>query len=109
MYSKINDSIWPVFELIQDCIRAPLCTFQEDPIKTECVTLMTKLNNCYFQQSRGRNSKINDPIWPVCKLNQDFIRVHLICKFQEDPNQNWTSYADDKVSQIFSAIKGMQL
>ena len=37
-----------------------------------------------FQQSRGRNSKINDPILSVFKLIRDFIYVHLTCKFQAD-------------------------
>ena len=37
------------------------------------------------QDSRGRNSEINDLIWPVFEVVRDFIHVHLICKFQEHP------------------------
>ena len=38
-----------------------------------------------LQQSRGRNSQINDPIWPGFELIRDFIHTQLICKFQEHP------------------------
>ena len=41
-----------------------------------------KVKQMLFQQSRGRNSKINDPIWPVFKHVRDFIHAHLSCKFQ---------------------------
>ena len=34
--------------------------YANDKVKQRC-----------FQQSRGRNSKINDPIWPVIKLVTD--------------------------------------
>ena len=45
-----------------------------------------KVKQKFFQQSRGPNSKINhDPILPVFELVQDFIHIHLICKFQEHP------------------------
>ena len=44
-----------------------------------------KVKQWLVQQSRERNSKINDLICPVVKLVQDFILVHLICRFQEDP------------------------
>ena len=43
-----------------------------------------KVKQIQFQQSRGCNSKINDPIWPILEFIQDFIHVHLVCKFQED-------------------------
>ena len=33
----------------------------------------------------NRDSKINDPIWPVFKLVLDLINVHLSCKLQEIP------------------------
>ena len=42
-----------------------------------------KLKQKLFQQSRGRNSKINNPIWLVFEPAWCFIHVHLICKFQE--------------------------
>ena len=43
-----------------------------------------KVKQKLFQQSRGCNSKINDPIWPALELIPDFIHVHLICKFQKN-------------------------
>ena len=47
--SKIYDPIWPVFKLAQDFIHVPLIIkFQEDPIKTEWVMLMTKTNRGFF-------------------------------------------------------------
>ena len=81
--SKIYDLIWLFFKLVWDFIHVHLiCKFQEDLIKTEWVSLMTK-SEAFFSKSRGHNSKINDLIWPVFKLVQDFIHVHRICKFQE--------------------------
>ena len=47
--TEINNLIWPVLELIQDFIHAPLiCKFQEDPVKIEQVMLMTKSNRGFF-------------------------------------------------------------
>ena len=81
--SKINDPIWLGFKLIWEFIHAYLiCKFQEDPVKTKCWWQSQTVR--LFQQPRGCNSKINDPIWPDFKLIRDFIHVHLICKFQED-------------------------
>ena len=46
---KINDLIWPVFELTRDFIDVYLiCKFCEDLIKTELVMLMTKSNRGFF-------------------------------------------------------------
>ena len=42
-----------------------------------------KIKQRLFQQSRGRNYKTNDPIWPVFELIRDFIHIHLIAKFQK--------------------------
>ena len=66
---------------------------------------MTKSNRGFYQQSRGRNSKINDPIWPVCELVQDFIHVYLICKLQEAQMKN-EQVVLMTVKQAFSAIMG---
>ena len=41
--------------------------------------------NRRFLQSGGCNSKINNLIWTVFEFIQNFIHVHLTCKFQEDP------------------------
>ena len=47
--------------------------------------LMKKTNRSFFQQSNGRNFKINDRIWQLFELVQDFIHIHIITKFQEYP------------------------
>ena len=76
-----NGGIWSGFKLIQDFIHVPLtCKFQEDPIKTEWVMLMTET---FFYQSKGCNS--TGGIWSDFKLIRDFIHVPLTRKFQEDP------------------------
>ena len=41
-----------------------------------CMTLMT-VKHRIFLQPKGRNSKINDLIWPVFDLIRDFIDVLL--------------------------------
>ena len=82
---KMNNSICPVFDPIRDFNKIHLILqFQEEPIKTEQIMLTTKARHCFFQQIRGRNPKINNPIWPVFKFMRDFIRLHPICKFQAD-------------------------
>ena len=42
-----------------------------------------KVKQRLFQQSKGCNSKINDPIRTVFELIWDFIHVHFICKFKK--------------------------
>ena len=56
--------------------------FQEHPIQTQLVTWLTNQTEA-FSAIKGHNPKINDPIWTVFKLEQEFI--HVICKFQEEP------------------------
>ena len=53
-----------------------------------------------FQQSRGCNSKINNPIWIGFALIWEFIHLHLSCKFLNE-FCSWQSETD-----TFSAIKG---
>ena len=36
-----------------------------------------KVKTLLFQQLRVQNSKINNPIWPIFELIQDFIHLHL--------------------------------
>ena len=83
--SMINDPIWPVFKPVQDFIHVHIFSkCQEHLIKTEGDSYSDdKVKQMLFQQSRGRNSKINDRIWPVFKLVQYFIHVHIISKLQE--------------------------
>ena len=100
--SKINDLIWPVFELLQDSIHVHLsASFRK---------IWSKLNKSCWRKSqtkafsaiKGTNSETNDPIRPVFQLVWDFIHVHLICKFQGTSNQNWRSYGDPKHFPIVS-------
>ena len=60
-----------------------MCKIQEDLIKTEGY-IDNKVENRHIQESRGRNSKINTLSWTVFEFVQDFIHVHLFCKFQDD-------------------------
>ena len=61
-----------------------ICKIQENLIKTEGYA-DNKVKNRHLQESRGRNSKINNQIWTLFEFVQDFTHVHLICKFQDDP------------------------
>ena len=102
---KSNDPIWPGFKLILPFIHVHLiCKFQEDPIKTEWGITDGKVKQRLFQQSRGCNSKINDPIWHGFEIIRYFITVHLsICKFQENPIKTECLMLMTK-SKAFSAI-----
>ena len=97
--SKINDRFWTVFELVRDFIHFCINSkFQEYPIKTERVIMMTKSNRGFFQQLRGCNSKSNGRIWSVF----DFPRFHPCPPYLQvssRSNQSRTSYTDDKLKQ----------
>ena len=66
----------------QKCQTNLKCNTQEDLIKTECYA-DNKVENRLFQESRDRNTKTNNQYWTVFEMNQDFIQIHLICKFQD--------------------------
>ena len=65
-----------------------------------------KVKQRRFQQSRGCNSKTNDLIWPVLELVWDFIHVHLICKFREDPIKSERVTLMTKSNRGFFSIQG---
>ena len=101
--------IWPVFEMIWDFIHVHLfCKFQEEPIKTEWVMLMTKSNRG-FSSNQG-NVTLKLMIW------SDLIRFRTHSKIYPYPpylqvsgrsDQNWTSHADDKIKQrLFQLSRG---
>ena len=48
-----------------------------------------------FQQSKGRNSKINDLIWPVSRLHPCPLYLQVPGRFDQD----WMIYVDHKVKQ----------
>ena len=78
---RLFDPIWQVFQIVRDFIHVHLiCKFQEHPIKPEWVTLSQSLR---LFSNQGDEIKFNNPIWPVFKLFQDFIHVHIIFKFKE--------------------------
>ena len=86
---KINDPIWPDLDLVQDFIDAHLiCRFQEDLIKTDVILrLMT-----WSTQFRT------------------LMRVHpcpTYLQVSETSDENWTSYADEKIKQrLFQQSRG---
>ena len=62
------------------------CKIQEDLINAEGVMLIKKEKPKWtFLETKGCNSKTNNLIWTVFEFVQDFIHVHLICKFLDDP------------------------
>ena len=79
---KINNSIWPIFELVPDFIQAHLiCKFQEHPVTTDW-DVDDNVKQSYFSK-QGDVTLLNDPNCPL--FVQNFIHVNLVCKFQEDP------------------------
>ena len=83
--SKNNDPVWPVFEPIRDFIHAHIiCKFQEDPLKTEWIALITMSNRGFFSNQGDVNLRLVNRSGQ-CSNIRDFIHVYLICKFQEDP------------------------
>ena len=88
--SKIDYPIWPVFESFWDFVHVHLIDkFQEDLIKTEWLTMMTKSSRGFFS---NQWDAINVRLWPFFFfffffLFRHIIHVHLVCKFQEHPLQ----------------------
>ena len=63
-----RDPIWPFFDIFRDFIYVHFsCKCQEHSIKTEWVTLMTKQNRDFFQQSRDVTLKLGS--WSGLFLN----------------------------------------
>ena len=62
-----------------------------------------KVKQRLFQQWRGCNSKINDPIWPVFKLVFHPCPYYLHVSGTSD--QNWRSYSNNK-QRLFQQSRG---
>ena len=82
--SKSNIPIWAVFKIIRDCIHYHLiCKFQEHPIKTQWVTLMTISNRSFFSNKGDVTLKL----WSDLAWFQTCLRVQpyrpYIYKMQE--------------------------
>ena len=52
------------------------------------------------------NSKVNSPIWPEVELIQDFMHVHVICKFHKDPIKNKKAMLRIRSNIVFSVTQG---
>ena len=62
-----------------------------------------KVKQRFFQQPKGRYSKIHYPIWPNFGLVRYFIPVHLICKFHEHQiNNKWVTLMTKSNRSFFS-------
>ena len=105
---RVNRLTWPVFKLIQAFIPSLLiCKVQEDLIKTEWVMLMTVSKIGIFSNQGGCNSKIKNMVWTVFKIHWRLHPCPSYLQISGWSNQNWTSYADDKVKQkLFQQSRG---
>ena len=66
-----------------------------------------KVKQRLFQQSRGHNSKNNHPICPGFGLFWDFIHIHLIRKFHEDPiKTEWVMLMTKSNRDFFKQSRG---
>ena len=99
---KIKDPIWPGFELIRGFIYVHLiCKFQEYPIKTEQVMLMTESNRDFFSNQGELILRL------MIRFGQFWAhpRFHPCSPYLQvsgRSNKNWTSYANDKYRGFFS-------
>ena len=80
----INRPTSPVFELIQAFIpELHICKFQEDPIKTKGLKVMTRSEIGIFS-NQGDISVIDRSTSLIFEFIRAFIPSLTICKFQED-------------------------
>ena len=106
-YSKINDLLWTVFELIWDFINVPLiCKFQEALIKTKQVMLMTKSNRGFFSCQGKVTLRLMIRSDQFLQLIRDFIHVHLMSEFQEDLIKNESVVLMTKSNRGFFSNQG---
>ena len=94
----INEAIWQDFELVRDFIAAQ---FQEDMIKTEWVMLMTLSNKGFFSNEGEVTLRLMFLQSHLASF-QTCLRFHPCPPYLQvsgTSDQNWTSYADDKVKQ----------
>ena len=99
--SKINDPIWPVFDLFRYFMHVHLiCKFQEHPIKTEWVTLMTKSNRSFF------SNQGDVTVWLMIRSGQLMISeissISILSARFRNIDQNWSSYSDGNHFPIVS-------
>ena len=104
--AKINDPIWPGFELIWELILIHLiCKFQADPIKTEWVMLMTKSNKDFFSNQGDINVRLMIQSGQVLNSSEISSVWTLSASFRKIC-QNWISNTDDKVKQRLFSNQG---
>ena len=64
------------------------CKNEEDLIKNEGFSVLSRLYDIFFRRSRATNSEVSGGILPKFKLIQAFIVVLITCKNEEDPIKN---------------------
>ena len=85
-----------------------ICKFQEDPINTEWITLLT-VKQRIFQQSRGRNSKVKTRSGQVSNLFEILSITILSASFRKFPSKlNKLCWLQSQ-TKASSTIKGTQL
>ena len=81
--------MWPKFELVVDFTPVlVICKFDDGPIKNKVVIVSTfSPLQVYWKKisAQGHVTEANNPLWHGMELVQDFMPVHVICKFEEDP------------------------
>ena len=97
--SKVNDPIWPKFELLRAFMPVLItCKFDKDPIKGDWEKVETSF---FFHGWRTGNSKMTGQIRPKFEPVQDFMPVLISCKFDEvGIHSNW-----EKMATPFSPFK----
>ena len=61
-----------------------ICRFQEDPIKTECIMLMTNSNRGIFSNQEGVTLRLMIRSSQLLNSSENSIHVHFIFKIQDD-------------------------
>ena len=92
--SEVSSGILPKFKLIQAFIVVLVtCKNEEDPIKNEGATMLTRfpplqVYGNFLRCSRAANSAVLCRIWPKFELVSDIMGVLVTCKYKEDPIKN---------------------
>ena len=83
--TQINDSILPVFKLVQDFIHVHIITkLHEHLIKTERVIVMTKSNRGFFSNQGDLNLRLTIGSGQYTNLTE-ILSMSTLCLFQESP------------------------
>ena len=84
--TAVRGPILPNFELFRDImVVLHTCKKEEDAIKNEDASVITRLYVVFFRRSRAANSEVSIGILSKFELMQPFIVVLITCKNEEDP------------------------